>query len=70
MAIVKIAMTPEEPPAPVKVILVDKAKKARLLKAADTIAKDFEWKDTVEGIEFWDSIFSRLRQIAENGELK
>jgi hypothetical protein len=70
MAIVKIQYPVEEDLAPENVVPLDAKEKRRLVKAAEDLAALFEWDQTVEGEDFWASVYERLHQIAENGELK
>ena len=42
----------------------------RARKAADSLMGGVRWSVTAEGTEFWDSVYSRLMQIANGGPLK
>lgn len=44
--------------------------KARAQDAANALVEGFDWTETAEGNEFWDGVYERLIQIAEDGVLK
>lgn len=70
MAIVKIQYPGKEEKLPENIVTLDAKEKRRLQGAAEAIATLFNWDETVEGEDFWNSVHERLMQIAENGELK
>lgn len=39
-------------------------------KAADALIASFDWGNTAEGPKFWEAVYDRLAQIAEDGVLK
>ena len=70
MAIVNIKFPGVEEKTPENVVKLDAKEKRRLVKAAEDIASLFYWAGTAEGYAFWSTLYERLVQIAENGELK
>lgn len=48
----------------------NKEDRAKAREAAELIGQSFVWGFSVEGDEFWSSVFDRLCQIADNGRIK
>jgi hypothetical protein len=47
-----------------------KTNKKKLERAASIILNAFCWEDSTEGVEYWDTIHTRLEEIASGGPLK
>lgn len=71
MAIAKIKMpgTPV-PPKPPQFPKASKEKMVATAAVASALFRSFSWNDTQEGGDFWESVWSRLNQIAIDGVLK
>lgn len=66
MAIVKIV--PPNPRAPSVMTPSDLRPNAK--KAAEALGMAFDWEESTEGAKFWQSVYDRLNQIAQDGELR
>jgi hypothetical protein len=45
------------------------AQQKQAKNAAEALASGFNWRDTVEGLDFWESVWQRLMQISKDGIL-
>lgn len=53
-----------------KTIYASSTQREAAQTAANSLITTFDWEDTAEGSDFWSSVYERLEQIAETGQLK
>lgn len=52
-----------------KSVVIDEYLRQKAYDASDRIGEAFVWEQTREGDDYWNKVFWRLRQIAEDGVL-